>query len=113
MTLEQAICRWVVETMQPFTAIEEPSFRRIFQVGGILLPIQTAFTLWNWLLDDFNASRHDIVFELKATCLAISLSLNVWTSKNHLAILGVIGHWITPEFKYQERVLKFCELQGM
>jgi hypothetical protein len=36
----------------------------------------------------------------------------VWTSKNHKAILGVIGHWLTPDFKYQGRVLEFSELSG-
>lgn len=27
--------------------------------------------------------------------------------------LGVIGHWLTPEFIYRERVLEFARLEGM
>ena len=50
--------------------------------------------------------------ELSATCKTIALSLDVWTSQNHLPILGVIGHWLTEEFEYREKVLEFKELHG-
>lgn len=113
MTLEEAIRRWVVITMQPFTAIEEPEFKNMIRVAGSTLPILSADTLRRRLLVDFEASRNDIILDLKSTCTTISLSLDAWTSTNNLAILGVIGHWITPDFKYREYVLEFCELQGM
>lgn len=38
--------------------------------------------------------------------------MDIWTSKNYKAILGVIGHWVSTDFKYQERVLEFSELAG-
>ena len=46
------------------------------------------------------------------TCQTIALSLDVWTSKNHIPILGVIDHWLTEEFEYREKVLEFKELHG-
>lgn len=49
--------------------------------------------------------------ELATTCQTIALSLDVWTSKNHIPIL-VIGHWLTEEFEYREKVLEFKELRG-
>jgi hypothetical protein len=42
----------------------------------------------------------------------LALSLDIWTSKNHLLILGIIGHWLTESFDYQEKVLEFKELSG-
>lgn len=48
----------------------------------------------------------------RVTTTPISLSLDVWTSKNAKAMLGVIGHWITPDFVYRERVLEFIEIEG-
>ena len=39
------------------------------------------------------------------------MSLDVWISKNHHPVLGIIGHWITEGFLYQERVLEFAEFK--
>ncbi len=46
------------------------------------------------------------------TCQTIALSLDVWTSKNSKAILGVKGHWLTADFQYHERALEFKQLCG-
>ena len=43
----------------------------------------------------------------------IAIFLDIWTSKNSKAILGIIGYWLTADFKYKERVLEFIELQGV
>lgn len=50
--------------------------------------------------------------ELATTCQTIALSLEVWTSKNHIPILGVIGHWLAEEFEYREKAVEFKELHG-
>jgi hypothetical protein len=42
----------------------------------------------------------------------VALSLDVWTSEHQLAIFGVIGYWITPDFDKREVVLDFMEIQG-
>ena len=47
------------------------------------------------------------------SCKSIALSVDIWTSKNQLPILGVMGHWLTEDFLYKERVLEFTELQGI
>ena len=64
-------------------------------------------------MDQFTVQRYDLKCELEATCKTIALSLDVWTSKNHLPILGIIGHWLTEDFKYKERILDFTELHGI
>lgn len=40
----------------------------------------------------------------------LSLFLDIWTSTNHISVIGIIGHWLTPDFIYQEKVLEFAEL---
>jgi hypothetical protein len=47
------------------------------------------------------------------TCKTIALSLDIWTSKNQLPILCIIGHWLTDEFEYREKMLEFTELPGV
>lgn len=63
-------------------------------------------------MEDFDLQRAELKEELSATCKTIALSLDVWTSQNHLPILGVIGHWLTEEFEYREKALEFKELHG-
>jgi hypothetical protein len=111
--LEKNILRWVVTSKQPFTVIESPDFQQLFKdIPGISLPFSSRHTLRQRLLEDFDQYRVKLKEELAATCKTIALSLDVWTSKNHLPILGVIGHWLTEDFGYRERVLEFTELHG-
>ena len=79
---------------------------------GEVCPIRLAKVLQSRIFDAFNKARSLIYDNLKALCELISLSLDAWTSKNHHAIFGVIGHWITKDFEYQEVVLDFGHLKG-
>ena len=80
---------------------------------GIDLPLKSATTVKRRLVAQLKDSRELLKQELNTTCTTISLSLDVWTSKNHLSILSVVGHWLTQEFKYKERILEFKELEGV
>lgn len=51
--------------------------------------------------------------ELSTSCHTISLSLDIWTSSNSLPVMGVIGHWLTADFHYREKVIEFKELTGV
>ena len=57
-------------------------------------------------------SQSALIQELRQECNTISLSLDNWTSQNHIAIIGIIGYWITPDFKCQVQVLEFREING-
>ncbi|KAJ6038619.1 hypothetical protein N7460_007336 [Penicillium canescens] len=110
--LEQNILRWVVTDDVAFTAIESPAFQQIFKdLPDAPLPFSSR-TVARRIDADFDRCRIQLIDELARTCSTIALSLDVWTSKNHKAILGVIGHWVSTDFKYQERVLEFSELAG-
>jgi hypothetical protein len=63
-------------------------------------------------VESFGKQRLQLKEELARSCKTIALSLDLWTSKNHLPILGIIGHWLTEDFEYKERVLDFTELHG-
>ena len=112
-TLEKNLLRWVISSKQPFTVIESPAFQQLLKdIPGVSLPFTSRHTLRERLLGDFNLQRVMLKNELATTCQTIALSLDVWTSKNHIPILGVIGHWLTEEFEYREKVLEFKELRG-
>jgi hypothetical protein len=112
LTLEQALIRWVVQTRQPFAAVEHPAFRAMFATTETNLPIKTADTLRNRIEDEFCKERSRLRQELDTTCKSIALSLDGWTSENQVGILAVIGHWTTPEFEKKEALLEFTEIHG-
>ncbi|RKF54386.1 hypothetical protein GcM3_209025 [Golovinomyces cichoracearum] len=113
-SLEQRIIRWIVMENIPFTAIESPYFRRIFEdLQGVVLPFQSRRTISRRIETDFQAQRAKLIEDLASTCRSTSLSLDVWTSKNCKIILGVIGYWLTADFEYREAVLDFKELSGV
>jgi hypothetical protein len=111
--LEKNLLRWVTSSKQPFTVLESPAFQQIFKdIPGATLPFTSRHTLRQRLLEDFDLQRTTLKEELAATCQTIALSLDVWTSKNHIPILGIVGHWLTEDFVYREKVLEFTELHG-
>jgi len=112
LSIEQALIQWVVQTRQPFTAVEHPAFKEIFKAARVDLPIKTADTLYNRVKNEFYKCRLKMKQDLARSCCTIALSLDIWTSEHQLAIFSVIGHWITPDFEKREELLEFTELHG-
>jgi hypothetical protein len=95
---------------QPFTVVEHPAFRALFEATGAILPIKTADTLFNRIKEDFCKNMNCMKQELASSSRTLALSLNVWTSENQIAIMGIIGHSISPEFEKREELLKFTNI---
>ncbi|KAJ5878302.1 hypothetical protein N7455_001767 [Penicillium solitum] len=59
---------------------------------------------------EFYLSRALVKEELARSSRTLALSLDVWTSENQIAIIGILGHWITPDFKKRDKLLEFTEI---
>ncbi|KAK9482907.1 hypothetical protein V1527DRAFT_474869, partial [Lipomyces starkeyi] len=92
--LEQNLTRWIVTANMAFDAIESPDFQRIFQDLTISLPFTSRKTLSRRIEEEFESRRAQLIDGLDRTCQTISISLDVWTSRNSKSILGVFGHWL-------------------
>jgi hypothetical protein len=83
LVLEKNILNWIITNKQPFTEIESPSLQQIFlDILGIMLLIKTRQTLWQWLMDKFDFQCAQLKEEPATTCKIVTLSLDIWTSKN-------------------------------
>ncbi|KAJ6061220.1 hypothetical protein N7444_001916 [Penicillium canescens] len=112
--LERNAIRRIVTDMKAFTTVKSPEFQQMFRdIPGIEPPFTSRHTLRDRIMQEFAIQRTNLKNELTLTCKTIALSLYIWTSQNHLPILGIIGHWLTDEFEYRERLLEFTELQGV
>jgi hypothetical protein len=112
--LERNAIRWIVTDMKAFTTVESPEFQQMFRdIPGIEPPFTSRHILRDRIMQEFAIQRTNLKNELTLTCKTIALSPDIWTSQNHLPILGIIGHWLTDDFEYRERLLEFAELQGI
>jgi len=62
MSLEQAILEWIINTLQPFVAVEHLLFRWMFECIQHQLPLQTGNVVRNRIisqLDDYILSLKD------------------------------------------------------
>ncbi|KAK9366138.1 hypothetical protein V1509DRAFT_666531 [Lipomyces kononenkoae] len=105
-TLEQNLVRWIVMDDMAILAIESSAFQQN-DLPGVSLPFNCPQTVACRIDSEFTLCRDQLVEELELTCKSIAMSLDVWTSKNSKAMLGVIGHWLTQEYHYREHVLEF------
>ena len=76
------------------------------------MPIKTADTLFNRIKEEFYLSRASVKEELARSSRTLALSLDVWTSENQIAIIGILSHWITPDFEKRDKLLEFTEING-
>jgi hypothetical protein len=110
--LEQLLIQWVVQTRRVFTVVEHPAFRALSAATGATLPIKSADTLFNRIKENFWKNRNCVKQELSSSSRTLALSLDVWTSENQIAIMGIMGHWISPEFEEREELLEFTDICG-
>ncbi len=97
--LERNLVRWTVMDDIAFTTIKLSTFQQIFKdLLGVSLPFNSRKTLIRRINTEFDLFRAQLIKDLAQTCQIIVLSLDVWTSKNSKAILGVKGHWLTADF---------------
>jgi hypothetical protein len=108
-TAEESLVRWVVQTRQPFIAVEHPVFRAMFDAAGISLPIRCIDTLPDRVQTAFRARREEMKHDLAQSGDSIAVSVDVWTSDHQLAIFAAVGHWLTADFEKREVLLDFAE----
>jgi hypothetical protein len=72
----------------------------------------SATTMYGWLIRRYNEAKITTRQILQNALTNIHLSVDLWTSPNNLAILGVVAHYITIEGKLDSSVLALKEVAG-
>jgi len=69
-------------------------------------------TIRNWILTEFKRRQNEIKFQLQASKGLIHLSFDLWTSPNQLSIVGIHGHFMSPQYKVDSTLLGLRRLRG-
>lgn len=111
---KELFIRWLVCCHIAFFQIENVYFRDmlyyLFPPLAKLLP-KAASTLRQWVKDGFE-SKERLRQDMREARSNISLSFDLWTSPNYLAILGVVAHFIDKTDKRRTSVLALLEVEG-
>src|SRR4030088_2981439 len=99
----------------PLHLVESPTFRELltFLNNGIdtWLP-ESHNTVLAWLLRQFDIQKERTKAQLHSAQTVIHLALDLWSSPNGLAILGIIAHYISEDNLLEESVLSVQEVKG-
>jgi hypothetical protein len=113
--LEVLYVNLVASCNLPLRFVQCEAFREFIQylnpTGNALLP-ESHTKIQEWLIRQFQAGKEQTKQLLQLARTAIHLSLDMWTSANHLAILGIIAHYISEEGTLQECLLAMKVVDG-
>jgi hypothetical protein len=69
-------------------------------------------TIQTWTLRTYKAQKQRIRHEVQAALSKVHFTVDLWTSLNALAILGIIAHYISETGKLEHFVLALEEVDG-
>jgi hypothetical protein len=114
-TLKQAIIKFIIMNDMPFNIVEQQAFQQLLITAGCgskdKIPIRCAKVVRDIIMQHYEVSNEELVKKLQL-CSTIAISLDCWTSPNDIAFLGIVGHWISEGFEYEEYVIDFVKLKG-
>ena len=69
-------------------------------------------TIREWVLRQYKYHKEPLKIALGSARSKIHISCDLWTSNNHLAILGVIAHYVSEEEFLRSKVLGMKSIVG-
>ena len=117
---KQLLIQWIVLCHISFHQVEQPSFRLLLSYLSATSASYTAIpqslsrsstTLRTWTIQLFNQQKQVLILLLESPSV-IHFTFDLWTSSNHLALLGLVAHWITLEGKNCGALLGLRRMHG-
>jgi hypothetical protein len=111
----QRFIKWVVHDRVAFSAVKSQEFR------DMLTALQPSIeeyipkspqTVANWVLSTFREAEETIKERLKTSRSKIHLSFDAWTSPSCKGYLGVIAHFLNPQYQLEHILIGFKEIEG-
>jgi hypothetical protein len=114
--LQELYVNWITSCGVSLRMVERDEFRVLLQYlnpeTNVWLP-SSHNTVSSWVIEQYEAKKKQIRQNLQSAKSKIHFTVDLWTSPNYLAILGVIGHYISETGELQQAVLGLLELDGL
>jgi hypothetical protein len=113
--LEKLYINFLASCNQPFRLVECSAFRSLLSFLNedveVWLP-NSSDLVTTWLMRQRDHERERVQCRLWSAYTRIHLSLDLWTSPNHMAILGVIATFISDDSALESFVLALRQVKG-
>ena len=113
--LEHLYIRWIVSCGVSFRMASREEFRTLLQYlnpeVNNWLPHSTT-TIQLWTIRTYDTEKLRIQQKVQSALSKVHFTVDLWTSPNSLAIIGIIGHYIAENGDLQHSVLALQELNG-
>ena len=99
----------------PFTFVESEYFVNVlalYDESVKLSDFPKADTITDHIVAKFQAAKDGLRTKL-AEIESINLTVDLWTSPNGKAILGITGHWLDSEWILHDVLLDVMEMRGV
>jgi hypothetical protein len=113
--LEVLYVRFITACSLPFRLVECPEFRALLAYINddidTWLP-DTHETIRKWIMRQYEDQKEKVKQRIQSAKSRIHISCDLWTSPNSLAILGVVGHYVTEDGQLEHHVLALKDIDS-
>jgi hypothetical protein len=113
---KKLLIRWVIVMHISFSQVENLAFQELlFYLCAALTSLfpTSGNTVQQWIINDFKQRRGQIRKELHLSKSLIHLSFDLWTFPNSLAMLAVVGHFVSHTGKAKSCLLGLRHVEGI
>lgn len=113
--LEVLTVNFITSCNLPLRLVECPSFRNLLAYLNpdidTWLP-EDHHTINNWIIRQYDFQKGKIKSRLQSAKSCIHLTIDLWTSGNDLALIGIIAHFVNQQGELEELLLCLKEVEG-
>ncbi|KAM6513532.1 hypothetical protein FALCPG4_18958 [Fusarium falciforme] len=113
--LEVLYVRFITACSLPFRLVECPEFRALLAYINddidTWLP-DTHETIRKWIMRQYEDQKEKVKQRIQSAKSRIHISCDLWTSPNSLAILGVVGHYVTEDGQLEHHILALKDIDS-
>ncbi len=114
-TLEYLYIHYTVNANAPFSQVEHPDFRVLFQYINPAANnafLNSHYTIQFRVMELYAEGKRRVFFMLQAALSSIHITCDTWTTPNHLGAWGAVSHFTSEEGLLQELLLSLSEQKG-
>jgi hAT family C-terminal dimerisation region len=103
--LETLLYEWLILDFQPLYLLKSPSFRRFINALNENFELPTDKEFRKKILEAYEFTQKQLKQYIYENARSVSLTCDLWTSRNKQGFLGITCHLITSDFEMKEITL--------
>ena len=119
---QELLLRWMILCNISFRQVEDNSFRMLLSYLTAVVSSYNAIphslpksgdTIRSWVCGLFANTKDKLKTDLLSAPFSIHFTFDLWTSPNHIAFMGIVGHWVNHDGRSKRALLALPSLNGI